>query len=118
MSIAPQPSSLWIPKWTLADYLRKARLEVGMSQRDFAAALDAKPGTYAQWEAGNTQPRDVVALAKRIELLTRIPAAWILGLMDGPQPSPDGLGNDGTPAVVAGARGGLPRLDSNQQPSD
>ena len=89
-----------------------------MSQRDFAAALDAKAGTYAQWEAGNTQPRDVVALAKRVEMLTRIPAAWILGLMDGPQPSPVGPGNDGAPAGVAGASEGLLRLDSNQQPSD
>ena len=57
-----------------------------MSQKDFAEHLDVSPGTYAQWEADNTRPRDVVALAKRIELLTRVPAGWILDV-EGPRPA-------------------------------
>ena len=57
-------------------------------------------------------PRNLVALAKRIEVLTRVPAARTLGLMD------DGPEDDGTPAAGDRGSAGLPRLDSNQQPSD
>jgi len=81
------PSGPWIPEWTLADRLRKARSAVGLGQRDFAERLDVSAGTYSQWEAGYARPRDVVAIARRIELLTRIPAAWILGV-DALQPTP------------------------------
>lgn len=72
-----------IPEWTLADHLRKARQVAGMSQKEFAERLDVTPSSYAQWEAGNNKPRDVVAVAKRIEMLTRIPASWILGVHNG-----------------------------------
>ena len=96
---------MWIPEWTLADRLRKARQSVGMSQREFAEVLEVTASAYSQWEAGNNGPRDLVATARRIELLTRIPAAWILGV-DDKNPRPD---------VPDGGQV-LPRLDSNQQP--
>lgn len=73
----------------------------GGSQREFAEQLETKPGTYAQWEAGNAQPRNLVPIAKRIEFLTRIPAAWMLGVMDPILP-----GDDSAPAGGAGAGGG------------
>ncbi|WP_434056286.1 helix-turn-helix domain-containing protein [Georgenia wangjunii] len=98
----------WIPEWTLADRLRKARQSTGLRQREFAEKLEVGAPAYAQWESGNNQPRDIVTLARRIEMLTSIPATWILGLNE-ERPRPAG----------SGARGGmLPRLDSNQQPSD
>lgn len=95
-----------IPSWTLADRLRKARSLVGKDQRGFAADLGVKPSAYAQWEAGRAKPRDLIAMARRVELITRVPASWLLGLdSDNPRPGgPDGGGM-------------LPRLDSNQQPS-
>lgn len=79
-----------IPEWTLADHLRKARQTTGLSQRDFAASIDVKSSAYAQWEAGNSRPRDVVTIAKRIELLTGIPAAWTLDVTPWQSPDPRG----------------------------
>jgi transcriptional regulator with XRE-family HTH domain len=58
-----------------------------MQQREFAERLEVTAGTYAQWEASNSRPRNVVAMAKRIELLTGVAATWILGLeAERPQP--------------------------------
>lgn len=79
-----------IPQWTFGDHLRKARQTAGMSQKVFAENLGVSDSAYAQWEAGNNNPRDIVAVAKRVELFTRIPASWILDVdrpaEDGPPP--------------------------------
>ena len=61
-----------IPEWTLADHLRKARQTTGLNQREFAERLGVKYTAYAQWEADNNRPRDVVMVAKRVEMLTGI----------------------------------------------
>jgi len=55
-----------------------------MDQKTFAAHIGATAGAYAQWEADNNKPRDIVAVAKSIEMLTRIPATWILGFGGAP----------------------------------
>lgn len=81
----------YIPEWTLADRLRKARLKSGLTQEEFAERLGVKAAAYSHWEAGRNTPRNLVALAQRIEMLTRIPAAWMLGLMDS-VPNNDGPG--------------------------
>lgn len=81
-----------IPEWSLADRLRKVRQHAGEGQREFADQLGVASATYANWEAGNAKPRDLVAIAKRIELLTDVPAAWLLDVR--------------------------PRQDSNLQPTD
>ncbi|AOD20237.1 hypothetical protein IM25_00120 [Rhodococcus sp. p52] len=69
-----------IPAWSLGDRIRKARGVVGMDQRQFAEALGVKAGTLAGWEADNSRPRDVVAIAQKIEGITAVPATWILGV--------------------------------------
>ncbi len=56
----------------------------GWTSGGFADALGVKPGSLAGWETDRQRPRDVVALAKRIEMITRVPAEWVLGLRDGP----------------------------------
>lgn len=94
-----------IPWWTLGDRIRKSRLTVGMDQREFAEALGLPAGSLAAWETDRAKPRDLVAVAKRIELLTRIPAAWVLGL-DVAQPTP-------TPGAGPWAPSG-----SNREPAD
>lgn len=88
MSISPERI---YPAWTLGDRIRKARLTTGLHQRDFAKRINVQGGSLAAWETDRAVPRNMVAVAKRIEIATRVPAAWILGLDDGPGPDdPDG----------------------------
>lgn len=93
------------PTWTFGDRVRKARDMADMNQRDFSAAIGTTEGSLATWETGRSKPRDIVAIAKRVEMLTHIPASWLLGIDDPPAPGPNG----------PGARK-LPRMDSNHQP--
>lgn len=86
MTIQPE---FTYPAWTLGDRIRKARVMSGMKQAEFAEKIGAKEGSLAAWETDRSQPRNIVALAKRIEALTRVPATWLLGLDDGPPPNPD-----------------------------
>ena len=59
-----------------------------MQQREFADQLGVTASAYQQWEANNSRPRNVVSMAKRIEMLTGISATWLLGLDDErPQPT-------------------------------
>lgn len=79
-TVALNPALL---EWSFADRLRKVRREVAdATQEEFAAALDVPLKAYGAWEAGRNTPREVVALAKRIELVTGVPAAWMLGITD------------------------------------
>lgn len=80
MSAQTNPASYWVPQWTFADRIRKARQSVEMDQKTFAMSISKTASAVAQWEAGNSKPRDIVNVAKSIEMLTRIPASWILGL--------------------------------------
>ena len=81
MTTQPVLSHGAIPEWTLADRLRKARSVAGLTQEEFAERLGAKSAAYSHWEAGRNTPRNLVAIAQRIEMLTGIPAAWTLGLL-------------------------------------
>ena len=101
-----------IPVWTFADRLRKARTTAGMDQRTFAQHIDCTASAYAQWEAGNSRPRDIVSIAKRIEMLTRIPASWMLDI---DAPTTPGATKK-APAANGEGLGKLPHLDSNQEP--
>jgi transcriptional regulator with XRE-family HTH domain len=69
-----------IPEWTFADRLRKIRRHLGMSQAEIAEELGTNQRTYASWESENSAPRNPVTVAKRIEALSRVPAAWVLGV--------------------------------------
>lgn len=51
-----------------------------MSQEELAEAIHVKPSTLAAWESGRNSPDDPVYLAKRIEILTGVPASWTLGV--------------------------------------
>ena len=64
----------------------------GLTQEEFAERLGVKAAAYSHWEAGRNTPRNLVTVAQRIEMLTGIPAAWTLGLLDSPQG-----GGPGTP---------------------
>lgn len=109
--MSTQTAQWRVPEWTFADRLRKIRTDSGMHQREFAGALGVNPATYAAWESGRNHPQSgqMVAVAKRIELLTQVPATWTLGLdtTNGPRP---------TMTWDEGQR--LPRVDSNHEPAD
>jgi transcriptional regulator with XRE-family HTH domain len=86
MCMTVQPDRIY-PAWTLGDRLRKARTQCRMTQEEFAANIGVKEGSLAAWETDRAQPRSVVAVARRIEQFTGIPASWTLGL-DDPEPLP------------------------------
>ena len=71
-----------VPSWTFADRIRKARIEMSLTQAQFAERIHAKEPAYAQWEAGNAKPRNLIEVARRIEQVTGISAAWLLGLTE------------------------------------
>ena len=73
-----------IPEWSLGDRLRKVRRLAGLSQTEFAEKLGGNQKTYAAWELDTQLPRNTVAIAKRIEALTGVPTAWVLGI-DSPE---------------------------------
>lgn len=95
-----------VPTWDIADRLRKIRRGVlGIEQAEMSDALGVGRQGYAAWEAGRTQPRDVVALARRIELLAGVPAAWTLGVLDAETPalSVPVASASGSPETAAGS---------------
>lgn len=77
-----------IPVWEFSDKIRKARDTTGLGQKEFAARIDLNPSSLAAYETGRATPRfrDAPALAKRLQLLTGIPADWFL-VVDDPNPA-------------------------------
>lgn len=92
---APAPGTL--PVWGFSDKIRKARDITGLGQKEFAARVNLTASTLAAYETGRSAPRfgDAPALAKRLQLMTGIPADWFLVVDDPNEPTtpvgPDGL---------------------------
>lgn len=81
MSInATHDLSASVPMWTVGDRVRKIRTTHGYTQGDFADLIEVTKSAIAQWETDRTRPRDLRAVALRIELATGVPAWWTLGL--------------------------------------
>ena len=78
-----------VPEWTIGDRLRKIRRSIGgITQEEMAKLLNVKAVTYSAWESDTNKPRSLVAISKRIEMATGVPAAWVLGL-GAPDDDPD-----------------------------
>jgi transcriptional regulator with XRE-family HTH domain len=75
------------PEWTFGDRMRKARRRSGMTVHEFAAAIGVSSSALGQYETDRATPRDIVALAQRVQQQTGIPAAWMLGLDDAEPPT-------------------------------
>lgn len=81
-------SSSVVPVWSFGDRARKIRRDVlKVDQQEFARLLGVTAQAAGAWESRNAQPRDVVAIARRIELLTGVPATWVLGLDEAAAPT-------------------------------
>lgn len=68
------------PEWTLGDRLRKVRRSRRLSQVEFARLLNESEKSIANWESDLSRPRDVVALAKKVQATYGVPADWLLGV--------------------------------------
>lgn len=80
--MSTQHAEFRVPEWTFGDRIRKIRRDARLSQGEFAAGIDRGSKSVAAWESGTNTPGDVVAVARRIQLVYGVPAQWTLGLMD------------------------------------
>jgi integrase/recombinase XerD len=72
--------------WTFGDRLRKIRRAAGLSQADIASMVGTGPSSIANWETGASKCRDQVAVARALERVLGVPAAWTLGLDETGEP--------------------------------
>jgi DNA-binding transcriptional regulator YiaG len=75
---APDPGARTtrIPEWSFADRIRKIRREVvRVDQAEFARDLGVTKEAYSAWESGRNEPRSILALARKVELVSGVPAA-------------------------------------------
>lgn len=90
----------WVPEVDIATRLRLVRREYGrklgkaLTQEEMADLIGVAPSSYKQWEAGNSRPRDIVKVSKRISRVTGVAVGWLLDLDDEPNPT------DGTPLAT------------------
>lgn len=117
MTSPRHPALRPVPAWTLGERLRKVRRSIGAGQAEFAEQLDENRKTYASWELDTSTPRNLVAVARRVELLTGYPASWLLGLDEGvaeepvqPEVTVGRVTTKGSCSTTAGQRLALLRL--------
>ena len=80
MTNASGTRSTFRPEMGFGDYLRKARREyTSYGQKEMAAALGVTTQAYSAWEAGRNTPRDLRAIAEKLERITNIDRSWFLG---------------------------------------
>lgn len=80
MTNASGTRSTFRPEMGFGDYLRKARREyTSYGQKEMAAALGVTTQAYSAWEAGRNTPRDLKAIAEKLERITNIDRSWFLG---------------------------------------
>jgi transcriptional regulator with XRE-family HTH domain len=70
-----------------------------MTGQQFADVLGITASALGQYETDRATPRDVVEIAKRVEIVTGIPAAWMLGLDGASLPATEAI-----PIVPAAGR--------------
>lgn len=98
-----------VPTWTFGDRLRKIRRDVlALDQHELARELGITKAAYAAWESSRNEPRSILAVARQIELISGVPAAWILGV---DQPTPvDPVGGPGAASRINRGCYGTPGL--------
>lgn len=103
MTAAPEPAAALAATspvdpsrlaWSLGDRLRKVRRLMDLSQDEFAQKLGVGKPAYVAWETDRNFPQNIVAVARRIEMLSGVPAAWTLGVSE-PLPASGSSGATG-----------------------
>lgn len=69
------PTATFIPQWTMADRLRKAREQTGLDQTEFADRLGITRQSVGNYESGRRTPRPLYLRAW--SEATGVPACWI-----------------------------------------
>ena len=75
-----------VPEWTFGDRLRRVRRSMGLKQGQFAQLIEVQAKAYGQWESDINKPHVVIRVARKVEQVTGVPAAWLLGV-DRPGPT-------------------------------
>lgn len=89
--MSTQPEGEFIPEWTDGDKLRKVRRHLGMTQAEFAEALQINPITYGAWESDRNRIKDLRTIARRIKVMAGTPLWWWFDT-ERPDGGPDGDG--------------------------
>ena len=104
--MSTQTHGVKVPEWTMGDRLRKAREELGLSQKDMAATLGVARNTIGNYELGATEPS--AATLRAWARACQVPAEWLAwGYTPGDQKPPGYRSTSGTsrfrPALVTAA---------------
>ena len=104
------PHEQWWPEVSFGDRLRIVRRGRDRTQEEMAKLLGVNKPTYSAWESGRNEPshREVRAVARRLEMLDNVPAAWTLGAYDSAPTQPGGPEGGEECAI----------RDSNPEPAD
>lgn len=102
-----ETTGAWIPTdEEFGARLALIRQRFGWNVKEAALACNLPAQSWREWEVSGRSPRNLVDAASRIALRTGVDEFWLLtGKRNPRQGDPDGGST-------------LPRLDSNQQPSD
>lgn len=80
----PEPAGGTVPRWTVGDRLRKARIYADMTTDDMAADIGRTRRTISNYESDST-PAPVLVL-RQYAMRTGVPLAWL----EHGEPSDDG----------------------------
>jgi transcriptional regulator with XRE-family HTH domain len=100
-----------VPQFDMADRLRKALRQAGLSVQDMAEYLGVSRNSVGNWINGRTAPTKPALMLWAMR--TGVPFEW---LQTGESPHRGGPG-EGLAEAGASSRSVLPRLDSNQKPA-
>lgn len=65
-----------LPRWTVADRLRKAREDAGLDQAELAKRIGVARSTVSNYEGSKTSPRKPILRLWAME--TEVPLEWLL----------------------------------------